>query len=84
MKNLFTILLTVFALNVSAQNGNMIFFTEDNENFTLLVNGITINTVPSNNVRVDNRPVTRYKVVVKFQKPELRWQADQTPERGPA
>lgn len=71
MKNLFTILLTVFALNVSAQNGNMIFFTEDNENFTLLVNSITINTVPSNNVRVDNRPATQYKVVVKFQKPEL-------------
>ncbi len=71
MKNLLTILLTVFALNVFAQNGNMIFFTEDNENFILLVNGITINTVPSNNVRADNRPVARYKVMVKFQKPEL-------------
>ncbi len=71
MKNLFTILLTLFAINVFAQNGNMIFFTEDNENFTLMVNGITINTIPSNNVRVDNRPVARYKVVVKFQKSEL-------------
>jgi len=71
MKNLFTILLTVFAMNVFAQNGNMTFFTEDNENFTLLVNGITINTIPSNNVRADNRPVARYKVMVKFQKPEL-------------
>ncbi len=77
MKKFLTLLLASMSFQVFAQNGNMIFFTEDHENFTLTINGVTIPSPLGNTVNVLNKPVAKYKIQVTFQKPQLGKLADE-------
>lgn len=68
MKQLFTLLILVFISQLSSaqQNTNLVFFSEQGQQFYIILNGIQQNTNPETNVRVTNLIQPYYKVKVKF------------------
>lgn len=59
------LLLTVIALK--AQNSNLIFFTEQGERFSIVLNGILQNETPATNIKVTDLPAPNYKLKVIFE-----------------
>lgn len=68
MKQLFTlfILLLISQLSHAQQNTNLVFFSEQGQQFYVILNGIQQNVNPETNVRVTNLIQPYYKVKVKF------------------
>jgi hypothetical protein len=68
MKQLFTlfILLVISQLTNAQQNTNLVFFSEQGQQFYVILNGIQQNVNPETNVRVTNLIQPYYKVKVKF------------------
>lgn len=73
MKNAFLLTLTMFLTGIlSAQKSNLIFFTENGEKFTVIMNGLRYNEVPTTNVKLtDLTAPSRYKVKILFEDPTL-------------
>lgn len=70
----YSLLLLCISINVFtfAQKSNLVFFTENEEKFILIVNGIQQNVTPlSNIVLTDLTAPNRYKVRVKFEDARL-------------
>lgn len=68
MKQLFTLLILLFISQLSnaQQNTNLVFFSEQGQQFYVILNGIQQNVNPETNVRVTNLIQPYYKVKVKF------------------
>lgn len=65
------VILSVFALNASAQKSNLIFFAENGERFTIVMNGLRYNETPQTNVRLTDLTPANYKVKAIFEDPAL-------------
>ncbi len=70
-----TSLLLLFALILSAsgfsQKTNLVFFTENGERFTLVLNGVRQNAQPETNVKITDLIAPNYKVKVIFEDTKL-------------
>ncbi len=68
MKHFFTFfaLLLVSQLTFAQQSSNLVFFSEEGQQFYIILNGIQQNANPETNVRVTNLIQPFYKVKVKF------------------
>ncbi|MNJ83990.1 hypothetical protein D3C87_14230 [compost metagenome] len=68
MKHFFTFfaLLFISQFNHAQQNTNLVFFSEQGQQFYIILNGIQQNANPETNVRVTNLIQPFYKVKVKF------------------
>ena len=75
MKRFLPLLTLVFALSMGsgafAQFSNLIFFTENGERFTVILNGIRQNPNPETNVKVTDLVAPSYKLKVIFDDPAL-------------
>lgn len=69
MKKIFLLVFVIiFKLNSSfAQNSNLILFTEQGEQFTVILNGIKQNAKPETNVKVTGLNAPNYKMKVIFE-----------------
>jgi hypothetical protein len=65
------VILCVFAFNVSAQKSNLIFFAENGERFTIVMNGLRYNETPQTNVKLTDLTPANYKVKAIFEDPGL-------------
>lgn len=68
MKQVFTLIILLFLSQFSnaQQNTNLVFFSEQGQQFYIILNGIQQNANPETNVRVTNLIQPYYKVKVKF------------------
>jgi hypothetical protein len=71
MKNVIFTLSLLFCLQAWAQNANVVVFTEEEEPFTLSVNGLARNTQAASHVHVKDLTPASYRIRVKFQDPSL-------------
>lgn len=75
MKRFFLLITLFFALGLNsgafAQYSNLIFFTENGERFTVILNGIRQNPNPETNVKVTDLPAPSYKLKVIFDDPAI-------------
>jgi hypothetical protein len=68
MKNILLLIIALFAGNVSqAQKSNLIFFAENGEKFTIVMNGLRYNETPQTNVKVSDLQPAMYKVKAIFE-----------------
>ncbi len=71
-RTLLVIFLTISGLTVLlAQKTNLIFFTENGERFTLILNGVKQNVQPQTNVKITDLIAPSYKVKVIFEDTKL-------------
>ena len=73
MKKLF-LLFSLILLSLSfinAQKTNLIFFSEQGEQFSVVLNGILQNSKPETNVKVTDLPAPSYKVKIIFEDTKL-------------
>ncbi|MCK5823685.1 MAG: DUF4476 domain-containing protein [Bacteroidales bacterium] len=67
MKKYFIILISLFVFGfANAQRSNLVFFTENGEEFTLFLNGVMQNKIPKTNVKATNLNVQNYHAKVVF------------------
>ncbi len=73
MKKLFLFLsLALLSLTfINAQKTNLIFFSEQGERFSVILNGILQNPKPETNVKVTDLPAPNYKVKIIFEDVKL-------------
>jgi hypothetical protein len=64
------VLLTVTSL-LKAQNTNLIFFTEQGERFSVVLNGVMQNVEPQTNIKVTDLPAPNYKLKIIFEDQKL-------------
>jgi hypothetical protein len=56
----------LLSLQLSAQNSNAIFFTENGERFQVVLNGVLQNSNPETNVKLTELPAPHYKCRILF------------------
>ncbi len=67
MKKITILLISLFFFGfVDAQNSNLIFFTENGEEFTIFLNGVNQNPVPQTNVKITDLNAVNYHVKIVF------------------
>ncbi|MCX6257400.1 MAG: DUF4476 domain-containing protein [Bacteroidia bacterium] len=72
MKRLFLIIISfLFVYQIFAQTNNVIFYTENGERFTVIMNGIRQNPHPETNVKVTGLNAKNYKVKILFEDQNL-------------
>lgn len=72
MKNLLLLLFAFFAFSFAeAQSTNLIFFTEQGERFSVILNGILQNEKPETNIKITDLPAPSYKLKVIFEDEKL-------------
>lgn len=72
MRTGFTLFLAILAIGFSnAQNSNAIFFSENGERFTVIINGLQQNDNPETNVKVTGLKPTAYKTRILFDNKNL-------------
>ena len=72
MKKILTSIVVVFAVfQLKAQNGNVIFFSEDGYPFKIVMNGVMQNEKAQTNIKVPNLTPGPYKIKVIFDDAEL-------------
>lgn len=71
MKNLIVLLSMLLMQQVWAQNSNIVVFTEEEEPFTLSINGLARNAKASSHVHVKDLTPASYRMRVKFEDPAL-------------
>jgi len=64
-------LLLISFFFISAQKTNLIFFTEQGEKFSVILNGILQNPKPETNVKVTDLPAPNYKLKIIFEDAKL-------------
>lgn len=69
-KNLFLVIM-LFPVAVFSQLTNLVFFTEQGEKFSLIMNGIRQNDSPETNIMITGLPAPSYKVKIIFEDPKL-------------
>jgi hypothetical protein len=68
MKRTFILLaLALFSIMVKAQMSNLIFFSEQGERFSVILNGVLQNPKPETNIKVTDLPAPSYKVKIIFE-----------------
>lgn len=65
----FTLFFLPFSFALNAQQSNLIFFTEQGEHFSLILNGILQNGKPETNIKITGLPAPSYKVKILFEDP---------------
>ena len=65
-----TIMLLAFATG-KAQSSNLIFFTQQGERFSVILNGIRQNPSPETNIKVTDLPAPSYKLKIIFEDRKL-------------
>lgn len=72
MKRTFILLaLALFSIMVKAQMSNLIFFSEQGERFSVILNGVLQNPKPETNIKVTDLPAPSYKVKIIFEDTKL-------------
>jgi hypothetical protein len=72
MKTFLLLILTMFTCGfVQAQKSNLIFFAENGERFTIVMNGLRYNETPQTNVKLTDLQPAVYKVKAIFEDPAL-------------
>lgn len=61
-----SVVLIVFSLSVFAQSSNLIIFSDQGENFFLVINGVKQNTNPEKNVKVTGLNADVYSIKIMF------------------
>ncbi len=61
----------LFISNIIAQNSNLIFFAENGEKFTVIMNGLKYNEAPATNVKLTDLAPGNYKMKAIFEDPTL-------------
>ncbi|NVO18958.1 MAG: DUF4476 domain-containing protein [Bacteroidetes bacterium] len=68
MKQLIVSILLLFAAStIKSQNTNLIFFSEQGEHFSVVMNGILQNDQPTTNIKVTDLPAPNYKLKIIFE-----------------
>lgn len=68
MKTLTLLLLVLlFSIGVKSQNANLVFFSENGEHFSVVMNGMLQNLQPETNIKVVDLPAPSYKVKIIFE-----------------
>lgn len=68
---LLLLMVAILQLSSFAQQSNLVFFTEQGERFTIILNGIRQNSMPETNVKVTDLIAPNYKLKVIFEDPAL-------------
>jgi hypothetical protein len=75
-KTIQSIIFILFFLSVSisskAQMTNLIFFSEQGEHFSVVLNGILQNATPETNIKITDLPAPSYKLKIIFEDPKIR------------
>jgi hypothetical protein len=72
MKRTFILLAVVlFSISAHAQMSNLIFFSEQGERFSVILNGILQNSNPETNIKVTDLPAPSYKLKIIFEDTKL-------------
>jgi len=71
-RNLLLLLALVIYMGTQAQNTNLIFFTEQGERFSVVLNGVLQNLQPETNIKVTELPAPSYKLKVIFEDKRLK------------
>jgi hypothetical protein len=66
-----TFLLLTVSQALNAQQSNLIFFSEQGEHFSVILNGILQNGKPETNIKITGLPAPSYKVKILFEDPNL-------------
>jgi len=66
MRNFLFLIFAFFSMNVISQENNAIFFSQNGEQFFVIVNGVKQNEVPAANVKVTGLNAPNYKVKIIF------------------
>lgn len=73
MKNLFLLTIALFAMvAVKSQTSNVVFFTENGERFSVVMNGMLQNDQPETNIKITDLPAPSYKVKIIFSDKNLK------------
>lgn len=70
-RNLLLLAALVFAAMAQAQMSNLIFFTEQGERFSVILNGVLQNSSPQTNIKVTDLPAPGYKLKIIFEDKSL-------------
>ena len=72
MKRIFLLLAVVlFSAITQAQMSNLIFFSEQGERFSVILNGVLQNANPETNIKVTDLPAPSYKLKIIFDDTKL-------------
>ncbi len=72
MKKLILLFLGILAISITrAQQSNLVFFSENGEHFSVVLNGMLQNDRPETNIKVTDLPAPSYKVKIIFDQPKL-------------
>jgi hypothetical protein len=72
MKQILLFVFTILAFaSVKSQNSNLVFFTENGEHFSVVLNGMLQNDKPETNIKVTDLPAPSYKVKIIFEQTKL-------------
>src|ERR1035437_5644965 len=66
-KHLLILVLLISLSGIYAQKTNLIFFTEQGEKFSVILNGVLQNLKPETNIKVIDLPAPSYKLKIIFQ-----------------
>jgi hypothetical protein len=73
MKRLLLLSLIILTyLGVNSQTSNLVFFTENGERFSVVMNGMLQNEYPETNIKVTDLPAPSYKVKIIFDDKKLK------------
>jgi len=73
MRKTFLLTLALFCITaLRAQTSNLIFFSENGERFSVILNGMLQNDQPETNIKVTELPAPSYKVKILFDDPKLK------------
>jgi len=73
MRKTFLLTLALFCITaLRAQTSNLIFFSENGERFSVILNGMLQNDQPETNIKVTDLPAPSYKVKILFADPRLK------------
>lgn len=73
MKHLLLLTLALFAIiTAKSQTSNVVFFTENGERFSVVMNGMLQNDQPETNIKVTDLPAPNYKVKIIFENKSLK------------
>jgi hypothetical protein len=73
MRKTFLLALALFCITaLRAQTSNLIFFSENGERFSVILNGMLQNDQPETNIKVTELPAPSYKVKILFDDPKLK------------
>lgn len=71
-RNLLLLMAVFFCMGSMAQNTNLIFFSEQGERFSVVLNGVLQNLQPETNIKVTDLPAPSYKLKIIFDDKNLK------------